>query len=78
MSSTIHEEDQTKTRITLGDREIILLGTAHVSRESVDEVKELIKEEEPDHVCVEIDAQRYKTLTEGQDWSQLKIDRVQR
>ena len=76
MNSTLHEESQTVTRITLGGREIILLGTAHVSRDSVDEVKQLIHDEEPDHVCVEIDAQRYKTLTEGQDWSKLSIDKV--
>ncbi len=76
MNSTLHEESQTVTRITLGEREIILLGTAHVSRDSVDEVKQVIHDEEPDHVCVEIDAQRYKTLTEGQDWSKLSIDKV--
>jgi pheromone shutdown-related protein TraB len=76
MNSTLHEESQTVTRITLGEREIILLGTAHVSRDSVDEVKRIIHDEEPDHVCVEIDAQRYKTLTEGQDWSKLSIDKV--
>jgi pheromone shutdown-related protein TraB len=76
MSSSLFEESQTVTRLTLGEREFILLGTAHVSRESVDEVKRTIAEEKPDHVCVEIDAQRYKTLTEGQDWSKLSIDKV--
>ncbi len=76
MNKNIHEESQTVTRIHFGEKEIILLGTAHVSRDSVDEVKRTIAEEEPDHVCVEIDAQRYKTLTEGQDWSKLSIDKV--
>ncbi len=76
MSSSLFEESQTVTRLTLGDREFILLGTAHVSRDSVDEVRRTITEEKPDHVCVEIDAQRYKTLTEGQDWSKLSIDKV--
>ncbi|MFP4268793.1 MAG: TraB/GumN family protein [Spirochaetaceae bacterium] len=76
MNSTLFEESQTITRITLGEREIILLGTAHISKDSVDEVKRTIRDEGPDHVCVEIDEQRYKTLTEGQDWSKLSIDKV--
>lgn len=71
-------ESDTITRITLGDRTVTLLGTAHVSRESTEEVARFIREQHPDHVCVEIDAQRYKTLTEGQDWSGLKIDQVLR
>jgi pheromone shutdown-related protein TraB len=69
-------ESDTITTISLGDRTITLLGTAHVSRESTEEVARFIREQHPDHVCVEIDAQRYKTLTEGQDWSGLKIDQV--
>jgi pheromone shutdown-related protein TraB len=68
----------TITRVTLGEREITLLGTAHVSRESTEEVKRVIHDEQPDHVCVEIDAQRYKTLKEGQDWSKMKINEVLR
>ncbi|MFO7729914.1 MAG: TraB/GumN family protein, partial [Spirochaetia bacterium] len=68
----------TITRVTLGERIITLLGTAHVSRESTEEVKRVIHEEQPDHVCVEIDAQRYKSLKEGQDWSKMKINEVLR
>lgn len=68
----------TITRVTLGERVITLLGTAHVSRESTEEVKRVIHAEQPDHVCVEIDAQRYKSLKEGQDWSKMKINEVLR
>ncbi len=70
------KESDTITRVLLGEREIILLGTAHVSRESIDEVKKVIEEEKPDHVCVEIDASRYKTMSEGQNWENMKIDKV--
>jgi len=71
-------DTDTITTVTLNDRVITLLGTAHVSRESTEEVKRRIRETKPDHVCVEIDAQRYKTLSEGQNWSNLKIDQVLR
>jgi len=72
------ENSDTITTVILNDREITLLGTAHVSRESTEEVKRHIQEAHPDHVCVEIDAQRYKSLSEGQNWSNLKIDQVLR
>lgn len=68
--------EDTLTRIHLGDREIILVGTAHVSKESVEEVERVIEEERPDRLCIEIDASRYKTLTEGQKWENLKIDQI--
>jgi pheromone shutdown-related protein TraB len=57
-------------------REIILVGTAHVSAKSVDEVREAIHAERPDRVCVEIDAGRYRTLTQRQDWNSLDIVKV--
>ncbi|TVR01937.1 MAG: TraB/GumN family protein [Spirochaetaceae bacterium] len=67
---------QTTTTVQLGGREIVIMGTAHVSRESVDEVCAYIAEQSPDHVCVEIDAARYQSLTSGAGWSQLNIYQV--
>ena len=39
--------------LTYQDKEIILIGTAHVSKESADLVKQVIEEERPDTVSVE-------------------------
>jgi pheromone shutdown-related protein TraB len=64
------------TRATFGEREYIILGTAHVSRESVNEVKSAITDETPDRVCVEIDSGRHKSLTEKNNWQNLDIYRV--
>lgn len=64
------------TRLVFGEREFILLGTAHISRESVEEVKELITGELPDRVCIEIDESRYKSLIEKNQWSNLNISAV--
>ena len=55
-------------RIQLENREIILLGTAHVSKESIKEVEDVIRAEAPDCVCVELDAVSYKALTSGTAW----------
>ncbi len=76
MSDT--ETSDTITRVNVNGREIILLGTAHVSRESVEEVSRVIREEAPGRVCVEIDAARYKTMTEGQNWEAMNVSQVLR
>ena len=43
------------TRIHLDGKEYILIGTAHVSKQSAEQVKEVIERERPDAVCVELD-----------------------
>lgn len=63
-------------RITLGDREIVLLGTAHISQESIDQVDYAIRNEKPDRVCVELDAGRLKALTEPDRWKTLDLKAV--
>ncbi len=63
-------------RIQLPDKEIILVGTAHISRESVDTVRAVIAEEKPDSVCVELDAQRYQTLRNPNQWESLNLVQV--
>lgn len=65
-------------RITLDDREIILIGTAHVSRESIETVKNVISAENPDTVCVELDEQRLKALQDKNHWESLNIFQVVR
>lgn len=64
------------TRVLLGEREIILVGTAHISQQSVDTVKRIIEEERPDVVCVELDAQRLKAMRERQRWEELDLKQV--
>ena len=63
-------------RLVLGDRTIILVGTAHISRDSVDEVRRVIEEESPDRVCVELDDGRHTSLTQGNSWQNLNIGKV--
>jgi pheromone shutdown-related protein TraB len=70
--------DENITRVPLGKREIILVGTAHVSRESVNEVRETIGTEKPDRVCIELDESRYNALTKEDAWKNLNIIKVLR
>ena len=45
-------------RIEAGGRRFTIVGTAHIARESVDVVREVIERERPDCVCLEIDTQQ--------------------
>ncbi len=65
--------DQNVTRLALGDREILLVGTAHVSRRSIDDVRRVIAETRPDAVCVELDERRYETLLDETRWERLDV-----
>jgi pheromone shutdown-related protein TraB len=62
--------------LTFEDKEIHLVGTAHVSRESVDLVNQVISEENPDTVCVELCKSRYESLTQKRTWQETNVFRV--
>ncbi len=57
-------------------REFIVVGTAHVSQESADLVREVIEKERPDCVCVELDRQRYEALSQRQRFEDLDLREV--
>jgi pheromone shutdown-related protein TraB len=63
-------------RLTCGAKEIILVGTAHVSQQSVDLVQRIIDEEKPDTVCVELCQSRYQNLHQQANWQNMDIVRV--
>ncbi|RDW15206.1 TraB family protein [Oceanobacillus arenosus] len=64
------------TRLHIDNKEIILIGTAHVSKHSAEQVKEVIELERPDSVCIELDEQRYESITEGNKWSDTNIFKI--
>lgn len=69
---------QNLRRIEADGREIVLVGTAHVSLESVEEVALAIREEKPDCVCVELDSGRLQSLQNEKGWQELDITKVLR
>ncbi|MDC3413845.1 TraB/GumN family protein [Aquibacillus sp. 3ASR75-11] len=70
------EEIANITRMDLNDKEIILVGTAHVSKQSAEQVKQVIESESPDSVCVELDEQRYQSIMDGNKWKDMDIFKV--
>jgi pheromone shutdown-related protein TraB len=67
---------ETNIHLTLGNKNIHLIGTAHVSKESIDEVTGAIRGEQPRMVCVELDESRYSAITKQDSWEKLNITKV--
>jgi len=63
-------------RLDFENKEIILLGTAHVSKESAQLVKDVIEEEKPDTVCVELCESRYQAIRQKEMWQDTDIVKV--
>lgn len=55
---------------------IVLIGTAHISQESVEEVKKVIEEYKPDIVAVELCQRRYDSITKKQEWENTPINKL--
>ncbi|MDR2658870.1 MAG: TraB/GumN family protein [Spirochaetaceae bacterium] len=70
------EDIGTRLNLNLAGRDIILIGTAHISRESIDETRAVIKDEQPGMVCVELDSSRYASMTQKDTWAKLDIINV--
>ena len=62
----VHHEEKT----------ILLIGTAHISQESVALVEQVIDQEQPDCVCIELDDKRYQALTSEKQWQSLDLKTV--
>ena len=63
-------------RLTVDGREFILVGTAHISRESVDLVRQVIETERPDCVCIELDERRYAALSQKNRFEALDLKQI--
>ena len=60
-------------RLKYGEKEIVLIGTAHVSRESADLVERVILDEKPDTVCLELCQSRYQAMTQKKRWEETDL-----
>ncbi|MEN8189811.1 MAG: TraB/GumN family protein [Thermodesulfobacteriota bacterium] len=58
------------------DKTILLIGTAHISQHSVDLVREVIEQEQPDSVCIELDEKRYQSLVKKKLWQSLDLRQI--
>jgi len=59
--------------ISLNEKDIFLIGTAHISKTSAETVKNFITKEKPDSVCVELCQSRYQSITDPEKWKNMDI-----
>ena len=68
-SGNVHE-------ILLDGKKILLIGTAHISQSSVDEVNTVINQVQPDTVCIELCSSRYQAMLAKDQWKNMDIFKV--
>ncbi len=68
--------NQTQINLNLAEREIILIGTAHVSEQSAVEVAKAIEETKPDCVAIELDEKRCDSIKNPEKYRDLDIVKV--
>ncbi|MFA6938352.1 MAG: TraB/GumN family protein [Treponema sp.] len=70
------KDSDTQKHLFLAGREIILVGTAHVSAKSISEVTAAVENEKPDTVGIELDDKRLQNLTDPESWRKMDIIQV--
>ncbi|MEE9537672.1 MAG: TraB domain-containing protein, partial [Desulfobacterales bacterium] len=63
-------------QLAYNDKEIMLVGTAHVSRESVRLVADIVSQQRPDTVCVELCESRFQSIRHKDRWQDTDIVKV--
>jgi pheromone shutdown-related protein TraB len=66
----------TKKELHFGGRDIVLMGTAHISQQSLLDVENGIREMAPDFVAIELDDQRLAAMQNPDSWKNLDIVKV--
>ncbi len=67
-----------RKRLTFNERTITLIGTAHISEESIKTAESAIREVLPDCVAVELDEKRFAAIKNPESWRELDIIKVLR
>ena len=64
------------THVKVGDKDVYLVGTAHLSNESVQDVRTAVELVQPQTICVELCKSRHQTLTHADSWSRMDIFKI--
>jgi pheromone shutdown-related protein TraB len=62
--------------LSFNEKQFVLIGTAHVSKESVRLVKAVIEEQRPNTVCVELCESRYQAIRQKDRWQDTDIVKI--
>jgi pheromone shutdown-related protein TraB len=62
--------------VKVGDKEVYIVGTAHISQKSVEDVRQTVESIRPDSICVELCQSRYNALTQKDSWEKMDVFKV--
>ncbi|PTN33595.1 TraB/GumN family protein [Desulfonatronum sp. SC1] len=62
--------------VRVDERNVYLVGTAHVSKQSVEDVRTTVEMVHPDTICVELCPSRHRALIDREGWRKMDIMRV--
>ncbi len=65
-----------KTEIQLKNKKITIVGTAHVSQSSIDEVNDVCKDVNPDCIAIELDEERFQSMVNTKQWENTDIVKI--
>ncbi|NLH40764.1 MAG: TraB/GumN family protein [Planctomycetes bacterium] len=81
MEETTQQSIQLPERVThvrVGDKDVYLVGTAHISQDSVEDVRTTVEQVRPDAICVELCKARHQAMTQADNWRKMDIVKVVR
>ncbi|MCX5644491.1 MAG: TraB/GumN family protein [Phycisphaerae bacterium] len=64
------------THVKVDDKDVYLVGTAHISKESVEDVHATIEQVRPDSICIELCKARHQAMTQADNWRKMDIFKI--
>lgn len=64
------------SHVQVDGKDVYLVGTAHVSQESVQDVRTTVEQVHPETICVELCKSRHQAITQADAWSKMDIFKV--
>jgi pheromone shutdown-related protein TraB len=79
MENTVQEAKTLPGRVThvkVDEKDVYLVGTAHISKESVEDVHATIEQVRPESICVELCKARHQAMTQADNWRKMDIFKI--
>ncbi len=64
------------SHVKVDGKDVYLVGTAHLSQESVQDVRTTVEQVRPQTICVELCKSRHQAITQADAWSKMDIFKV--
>lgn len=76
LAASSNQPEAPRQDLTVDGTDVTLLGTAHVSRSSIEDVQRILAAGDYDAVAVELCGARHRRLTGADDWNQTDLVRI--